>query len=523
MPEPSSALSVPAPVGWGLLLVAVALRLVPRLLWPNLQGSDVYYHFAYVRLIRESGRRVPLRHPRILGPGVFGYPALYHWLLSFLSPGAIRLLDRLGGVAFDLVPAALASWLLWRVGAADAGAAAALAGLYLVAPGLTLFHIGPRAFSATPRIFAQTLYALAILVWLMSLPPVEALSQTAAAAIAAALFAAILLSSKFGLQNLLFALPVASLLGDVVPLLLALVAAFPLALLLSGGFLLRQLRGQYDHLAWYLKLNRAFVAHRANWRRLAEALRRGRFGEFVVEAAWHNPLLSGFVRHLPLFLAVALALRSDGPPLDAQQQAALAFALAALPPWLITAFGPFRILGESERYLEFAFPAAWLLLWSAAPPDARMWLFIAFALGFLAVYAANLRVLAIAAARADGALLDEVAATLRRFRAPVLLCLHDPESYRFLWDTDARLCKYNGDLSLRGEAGAFLAWFFWRYPHVHPGRLSEICARYGVDTILLKRQAARRLEEQFGAGYPLAGWEVVFENGAYQLYRRRAG
>lgn len=502
------------------LAAAFALRLAPRLLWPDLLGSDAYYHRAYVDLIRGSGHRVPVRHPRILGPGEFGYPALFHWLLSWLGPRGVDWVDRRSGAVLDLLAGGAVSTLLWRLGLLDgAGALAALA-CYLLAPGLTLFHIGPRAFSLTPRIFAQALYVLAFVVWLAAAAP-ALLDPGAAGALSALLLALMLLSSKFALQNLLFAAPVVlPLAGGAAPA-WGMALAFPLAFLISGGFFWRQLRRQFDHLDWYVRKNREYVAHRANWRRIAEALKQRRLDDFAIEAFWHNPLLSGLARHLPLFLALLVAA-GTARPLDEREWLALALALGALPPWLLTAFGPFRVLGESERYLEFAFPAAWFLLFALLEGPAEGWLLVGMALAFLAVYLVNLRLLQVAARRMGAGELDEVAAALRRFPRPVLLCLHDPESYRFLWEQDVRLCKYNGDIGRSGETGPFLDWLFWRYPHVHPDRLAEICARYDVDTLLLKRQAEARLRAELGRSYCLAGWEEAFVNDGYRLLRRKA-
>src|SRR5262249_6002371 len=146
---------------------AVALRLMPRRLWPAMQGTDAFYHLAYVRLIREQRLRLPRCNPRVLGPGEHTYPALFHWLLAALPLAATPRADRYGGLIADLIAAAAVSLALHRLGAFDGGEAIAAAALYLLAPGLTLLHIGPRAFTLTPRPWAQTLFAIAVVLWLL--------------------------------------------------------------------------------------------------------------------------------------------------------------------------------------------------------------------------------------------------------------------------------------------------------------------------------------------------------------------
>ena len=88
-------------------------------------------------------------------------------------------------------------------------------------------------------------------------------------------------------------------------------------------------------------------------------------------------------------------------------QTALAVTASALVPWLVTSFGRLRSLGESERYLEFAAPAAWLLLLWLQPIGLS--LVIALGLTFLAFYGATLAFMA----RADSC---STTATCRRSR-----------------------------------------------------------------------------------------------------------
>jgi len=500
--------AVPFALGVIVLAVAVLLRAAPRVVWPQYQGTDAYYHHAYIRLIRETGHRLPRRNPRIVGPGNHAYPALFHWLLSFLPPRQVRWVDRFGGVTGDLVVGGATSGLLCALGVVDIGTAVAAAGLYLLLPGLILPHIGPRAFTLTPRVWGQTFYALGVVCWIAA----DAYPQ--AWIISVLPLALMLLTSKFAVQNLVFVAPLAALLMGRYEPLLASAAAVVLALLLFRAMFVRQLVGQIGHLTWYLRRNQEMVAHRSNWRALVGALRALDMRRFAAEALWHNPLVSGLIRHFPLVLALGLARSSELT--SAPGGFALALTLAAVVPWLVTAFGPARILGESERYLEFAAPAAWVLLWAANPSPAIVGLIV---VSVLVGYSATTIFMHRTQTGFGGKEEADIAQVLAD--DAVLLCLHDPESYYFLATTEVRLVKYNGDLTAFGDAGRFIAQFFWRYPYVDPARLPDLIRDGGVTHVLENRRGRARLVAQSGRDYDIAGLDAVHRNDAYVLYSVR--
>lgn len=506
------------------LSAVLGLRALPRILWPGLEGTDSWYHRLYMDLIRDSGHRIPDRHPRILGPGHFTYPALFHWMLSFAPAGVVTAVDRFGGLVLDLAAGALLSWVLWAGGHVGAAGAVGLTALYMLLPGLTLFHIGPRGFSLTPRVFAQTLYAVTLVVLLSGTGRTSDAGVWTAAVGGTVLLALVYLAAKFPLQNVVLVFPLVSAATLDPTWILVAAAAFPVAHLLSRGFFWTQLRGQYDHLRWYYLLNRDFIGHRHNWGRILAALRARDLRALVVEAAWHNPVLSGLARHVvPVFAAIGVAVAVGDPTASPVGAALLALTCAALVPWLLTAFDPFSILGESERYLEFATPPAWLLLWTTLPATATGATFLLITAVAVAAYVVNLSVMGMADRAFGMAEVRQTARFVADQPAPVVLCLQVSETPLFVYSCpEARFADLNGTLSLRGEAGEFLAWFLWRYPHVHPDRLPEIVARFGVTLIVERLPASRRLADQFGRGYDLraAGFAPVFRNAGYVVHGR---
>lgn len=501
-------------IATALVAIAFGLRALPRLIWPNMQGTDAFYHRAYIRLIAETQERLPLRNPRIIGPGEHSYPSLFHYLLSKSPAWLVAGVDRFGGLICDGV-AALAIVMLLDLESRSLAVGAAA--LYLLAPGLTLVHIGPRAFTLTPRCWAHLLYFLACLALLAGSEGGPAYPLAGAV-----LLGLMLLSSKFAIQSVVFAFPLlAIILSDATPVLM-LLGGFAFALALWGKDFIRQCRGQLLHLRWYYRHNQQMLAHRKNWAKMIPLLRQGDLTGLARALLWHNPLTSGMARHFPLFLALAFYGALETP--SYWQQGLFAISAVALLPWLLTSFGSMRILGEAERYLEFAFPASWLLLWSAAPASYAAPLLSGLALLFILIYGANLMLLRWARKYLCADDEADVAAILRAREqtggpGDVMLCLSDPESYYFLGECNIVLHKYNGDLSAAPEMEEFLKTFFCHYPYVDPARLRANAEQAGVTLILLNKDAATNLAEKADLAYHLDDLTVLHENNTYRLYQ----
>jgi hypothetical protein len=138
----------------------------------------------------------------------------------------------------------------------------------------------------------------------------------------------------------------------------------------------------------------------------------------------------------------------------------------------------------------------------------------------LTSYLANLFVLRAANERFSADDLEDVAVAANR-HGGVLLSLHVPESQYFVQQPNLEICDLNGNLSGRGEAGKFLSWFLWRYPHVSGERLSQIVDRYKVSLIVERPVATRRMIEANGRPYDLSGFKEIYRNPTYLLHARK--
>jgi hypothetical protein len=500
--------------GLALMLAAIGLRA-----FPGIQGrlvlrtGDRDYHMSYVELLRSTRHRIPRRDPGIVGPGELTYPYGYHWLVSFLSPSVVRWLDRFSGLLFDFVLAVTTTALLRHYTAVSTATALALSATYLILPGLTLVHHGPRAYELTPRSFSQFLVngAFLLLVWD---PDHNALLV---GAVAVVLVTVALLSSKFTLQFLLFVTPVAAALARDARPLIVLACSLALAVPCSRGYFIRQLRGQLAHLRWFARHNQGLIAERRS-APILEQLKTRDFRGLVVSLVNRNVVTSAIIRHA-VVIAAAVQFLIAGRD-DARLPLLGGLAAAAFVPFVVTGIGRARILGGAERYLELVIPAAWASFWLNVGLDHFALSFVLVLGWCLLVYALNLWALYRGGRLATPAHMGERAllrGTLAAKAPCVVLCLDVLDSPLVIDRAGGvRVCTLHGWTSEQ-EVESFLSRAFLRFPDIHPDRISELTAEYGVDYVLANRANETRVA-QLGRSYDLPDQDRVFTGETYELY-----
>jgi hypothetical protein len=502
-------------LGAPAVLLAVLVRLCLARLAQPILGTDVLFHRWYTEAIRANGHRVPRRHRSVLGPGENTYPALLHVVLSWLPRATAR---RLEGqwflVLFDAIPALLLAWQLVEHTTLDPNLAVALAGLYVVSPQITFLGLGPRAWALTPRIASQSLYAVLVVVAIAG----GQVPSISAVALLTMLTCLLLLTSKFALQVVAFTAPVlAAWTGSWLPL-AVLAGGAAMATLVSLGFFVRQVRAQAEHLHWYVRRSARYLYKRQAWTELARALARLDLVKAVKLVVWRNPLTAGLVLHLPLLAAVTWGA-IDG--VSGAVDVALGFCVAGIVAWFITSFGALRVLGEPERYLEFAFPAGWYLLWVlSVQHDVVAWV-----LPLLAAHAVGLSLVNWLAMRGypdqhRAQHRQELVAAVRSHGGGTVLAMDLTDTFAFLDEPKVSLATYTGQETLLGEAGAFMDRYIWRYPWYASDSVAELARTYEVEFVVVNKVARELVERQSQSEYALGGFAPLHENATYVLYRR---
>lgn len=500
------------------LTFALAVRYGTAVYYADQDGPDADFHRWYIRLLREHGHRAPRSDPRGIGPGELTYPALFHWALSFGSDSFVERFARHGGLLMDCVVASVTAMAIVMLGDVSVAFGLALAAMHLIAPQLTFAFIGPRAFTLSPRAMAQNAFMVAT-VFLVLAPALSPSWATLAFGLCSVLVSLALLSSKFALQNLFFVM-IGVLLMGWEEATMALVLAIPLAMLVSKGFFLRQLRGHWQHSLWYLKLNQTFVSARGDWRALGRSLAKGDIRGLLKEVLVRNPILVGLSRHATLFLTLAIAI----PILDsdnayfASLEAALVLSLVSLAPWVLTSIGAMRVFGEAERYLEYSFSAHWILLWAIVPSDSRGFVALVLSAFFVIFYAVNLAALASQrnCRREDNrrAILCAIAN-----REPVRVLPTDATHIsHLLAQTRVEVVGPTCQFSLAGDGERYFLWYFSSFPFVSAERWQEILETYRPDIVLVSQASKQAAIKETGSGYDLSRFRLAAISGTIELW-----
>ena len=362
-------------------LLLIVARVFPLFFRPHdILFSDVLAHSMMVRYGKAR--------PRELLHAGRNYPVVIHYLLARLPlpPRAFKFVP----VLMDLLLFSLLALALHALRAKGIIADhAAVTALYLFAlyPAFVIQFYGPRSYGLNERIAAEVLFNIAVLILIVW-------PSFWTAAISTVLLAILLLGSKFSIQAIvLVLLPAGVWLGSW-PILASLAAAFLLALLTPGQNFAGKLRRQARHLLWYVD----YLRQPDCWAGARNRLPWPRKGESSKSALWRifrfftrdNAISAGLLGHGLLLLA--LAMTAGAWPGDGPVHAAIVFTLAGTVAWLLTSFGVFKVLGEAERYLNYAAgPGFIVMAWAMSRLPPPLWLkvmiFAMLALMWLAVMA----------------------------------------------------------------------------------------------------------------------------------------
>jgi len=486
-------------------------------------------------------RWVSYAMPDSVVPGIRPYPFLVHFLASRLPPSWSSLAAFAMTVVPDLVLAAgvygAVTWGLARQGLGSAGATD------LAALGATLVFLSlPGLVPGNARTGATNGRALGLL-WCTGCLVCVGLAATGAGdawLLAASLLAALAtLTSYFAMQTLfLFAGPLALLTWDVRPLVPP-AAVVTAACLLPRLGLREVLLGKINHFIWYARNPEGTVVERRNLLRNALEL---------PGALWRDPERARalLLTDAPLWIAAwsfpplgwlcAWGLSGGlpgGGPLAPEVRFGLAWVAASALCFVATSTGRGTILGEAERYFEYASPALCVLLaWVGvgrgwlAPPDL---LGMALLQGSLvaAAYLVMDRTFVprLRFGLAPSREVDELVEFLRGLpgspRVGTLpIKLSDLLFVHTSTGTHPRI-RYYHRFVMRPGAGLDGYRDYERDAEelqVFRGPPERIARRYGLDTLVAdRRYLATKADTDFAKG--LAQRVPVFENAKYAVYR----
>lgn len=342
----------------GLCVAVFLSRSIYRLLAPQHVDGDGYDFLLQIEDIRAAGHRRPDHPSQVVTSGVYSYPYLLPWVLSFCPARYLPLVERyFSGLSDLLLASLLVSLVPLDVLTVEQVAIALI--LFVFTPQFVrpnLSH-GNGLSARKPGLLFVTIGLLGLSWWI-------AAGEILGLAITVVAGALTMLTSKFGLQAWLVVV-VAFTVGLAVRSIVVVPLALGLAIALTRGRYWQILSGHLQHVAdyatekQYKRFEHSFPNPIAWFAALARASSTGERLEIVYETRWLRAIVdTPYVPLVALLVADALA---RGAPLPISTAYALWIG-SLLLAFVATSLPHLLFLGQAERYLEYALVPALVLV-----------------------------------------------------------------------------------------------------------------------------------------------------------------
>ncbi|ROT44023.1 hypothetical protein [Pusillimonas sp. NJUB218] len=490
--------------------------------------GDAMTHLLLAEIIRRNSHRLPKNTPEFILSGPQDYPAFFHWFLSLFSKRTLERFEWLFSPTVEAIHAtmiflAFYFWVPEFTGITTVFLPITMAVAWILSPGLSI-DVRRGAF-LNERVFGflfSNLYFLSLSAWLIAGHP---------AAFGCALIAGciVAVSSKFGMQAIVFITPLVALgLLDFKPL-MVLVLLVACATILSGGYALFVWKGSLRHTAFYAR----YLVHVGDYvnsfstrqfREAAHLLRRGGVRS-ALRLVLNHPLVKIFTNSPAIWFALAALIFNH--PVSQVVFVLLALILAAVVVALITTTDSFKFLGEGERYLEVVIAPALFLL-TAVASDLNVWLggLIAYSVMRLAVaWYPLLRNRAIGSGVASSSDTKELLDWLAQEPSHVIYSVPGRLAYpiayaatqhRYIWwFTNTPERERQADFERLFEGGS-------RYPYPSPQQVYSSWRSVRADIVVLHRSTIAACKAAWGCDYGTIDGKDLFSNDTYLVIGLRS-
>ena len=338
-----------------LTILALAVRLFS--VHKNNIGHDTYGHLYFAKEIKEqkTGPFGAIK-PKVVGADSFRNPFLWNWIISFFDINRVLKVQKWINPTIDAFFAVLIYFVVIRVGYSESIALQTML-VYLLTPmWFSRFSIGPRISSLTPRLTGELVTNLYFMLMFLPLGIAEEIVYI----VIILLGLIILLTSKFGIQAMLFLTPLVALLTwDIKPLIVFLLSLF-LGVAITRGQLLKAIKIQIEHLVAYYKKNLSgemIVSDRNKFSGILDCIRKKqsysrKILSVISQVLVLNSYTAVLIKMPILLLVIFFSLYEQLGTGEYLPDYMSGIILSALIVFFLVNFPSLLFLGEAERYLN---------------------------------------------------------------------------------------------------------------------------------------------------------------------------
>ena len=505
------------------LLLVFFLSSLTRLL-PLVNANpdfDTYGHLYFAKEVKDQQSKpwgaIKLK---VWGGGVFHHPFYWHWLVGFFSINKVLKYQKWINAILDIVFTVCLYLVMLELGL---GTTEALLGvlLYLFTPmWFSRLSTGPRVTSLTPRLASEIFLNVVFIIIILN----AGQGIDFYIVLAMILCSLVVLSSKFGIQALLFLGTATSMLTPSVELLLVFVGGFALAVAVTGGQIVPSLREQLRHLTLYYKKNRSGLAAISNRNshlasKLLANLQEKKWQE-VIKLLLITNSYTAVIFKMPMLLVLFSFLMLGEVGID---RAFIVPIFASVLVYLIVNHPKLLFLGEAERYLNHV---ALLIVISSVMVASEtnlywpLWLLVFYGIGYW------LAEIVLFIFMSPGKKRDEADRVVEEFllrdNKPRLILsypYHAVGIFRIMLCTPHHVIY---SVNMNGNTReSFVEKFEADYPYIRLDKLDDLVAETDLNTLILRRHSLVARGYADWCPSPSQGWlKKDLPQSEYDVYER---
>lgn len=508
-------------------VIVFSIRVLPRIIRPGAVSTDTYYHLCAAEAIRQNSFKVPERLKEYLMNSPYDYPPIFHCLLALFEKSKREWLERYISAAIDTLHAIavllFTYYFFKNVFPVENHIQYSLVTtvLFLSSPALLSISAGPRAYQATPRVLGEFLAGLSFMASFLYYFNGSMLWGT----VSVLASAVALLTSKFSAQVILFFSLILALFLKSIFFFLLPIFALIAAMVLSGGYYLKVLKGHFGHLYIFKKVTMKKYLSVKNKNRLIDVTSLLRDLFYNYKKAFNtlfinNTFLIVAIRNPQLALLVPIYMVLL-PHFDIREPRFFltAWVVASLICFVVTSLKPFQFLGEGDRYLEYSILPQMILFTAFVMPSHSKSVLIWVLLGYhFVLYIVN--VLAFTKiCRKDPKLEKDKEEVFDFLKNDVQYIKMLPIGmiYELAYKTGCGILFPSGNFAINYISEKEYNDLYEIYSI--PNRdIYGLVKRYNLDSLFVSKKAVADVAQKYGVVYDFSGFEKVFENDSYAVY-----
>ena len=473
------------------LLLVIFLSSATRLL-PLVHANpdfDTYGHLYFAKEVKSQKSKpwggIKLK---VWGGGIFYHPFYWHWLVGLFSIDKVLKYQKWINASIDIAFTIFLYLFTLELGLSELESLLGVC-LYLFTPmWFSQVSTGPRITNLTPRLLSEILLNVAFIVIVINVE--QGISFHIIPAMI--LCSLVVLSSKFGIQALLFLGIVTGVLMPSLELLLTVVGGFVIAVIVTGGQIVSSLREQLRHLTLYYKKNSSGLAAISN----RNSQLASRFLANFKEKKWQEIIklllvtnsYTAVIFKMPILLVLFLFLMLEESSIE---RMFLVPIFASVLIYFLVNRPKLLFLGEAERYLNHV---ALLIVISSVTIASEiqsywpLWSLVFYGFSY---WLAEVFLFTFIRPNKDR---DEADKIVEKFllhddkpRLILSYPYHAVGVFRIMLCTPHRVIyTVNMNANIREN---FVKKFEADYPYIKLEKLNELVAETGVNTLILRRRS----------------------------------